>query len=166
MKNLPKPKSIRDIQVFLGFANFYHCFIQDFSKIVTLLTSMLRMSPTSNTQKSMNLVDKFDKGDHGENEAKKASASTKGPIKADYPSFNHVSHTVSNIVSNSAKNVSNYRAQTLKGLLTNYVKLLLKRLSFNTLIQNNTSAFKLMCQGILLVECWVRGLMTWADGIW
>ena len=27
IKNWSEPKSIHDIQVFLGFANFYHCFI-------------------------------------------------------------------------------------------------------------------------------------------
>ena len=27
VKNWPEPKSVCDIQVFLGFANFYHCFI-------------------------------------------------------------------------------------------------------------------------------------------
>ena len=27
VKNWPEPKSISDIQVFLGFANFYYCFI-------------------------------------------------------------------------------------------------------------------------------------------
>ena len=32
-----EPKSIKDIQVFLEFANFYQCFIQDFSKIETPL---------------------------------------------------------------------------------------------------------------------------------
>ena len=108
IKNWPEPKSIRDIQVFLGFANFYHCFIQGFSRIAALLTSMLKMSPTSTTQKSMNLVDEFGGGDRGENEARRASASTKGPTKADYLSSNHVSHTISNIVGNSATNVSNY----------------------------------------------------------
>ena len=41
MKNWPEPKSIRDIQVFLSFANFYQCFIQGFSKIAGPLTSML-----------------------------------------------------------------------------------------------------------------------------
>ena len=56
----------------------------------------------------MNLEDEFGKGDHGKNEARKAFASTKGPTGKDYPSFNYVSHAVSNIVSNSAKNVSNY----------------------------------------------------------
>ena len=40
MKNLPEPKSVNDIQVFLGFANFYQRFIQSFSKIVGPLTSM------------------------------------------------------------------------------------------------------------------------------
>ena len=61
---------------------------------------MLRMSPTSTTQKSMNLVDEFDKDDHGENEVKKAFALTKGLTGADYPSSNYVSHTVSNNVIN------------------------------------------------------------------
>ena len=56
----------------------------------------------------MNLVDEFDKGDYSKNEAKRASASTKGPTGADYLSFDHVDYIVSNIVSNSAKNVSNY----------------------------------------------------------
>ena len=56
----------------------------------------------------MNLVDEFGRGDRGENEARKASASTKSFTRADYLYFNHVSHTVSIIVSNSAKNVSNY----------------------------------------------------------
>ena len=37
-----EPKSIRDIQVFLGFINFYQRFIQGFSKIVAPLTSMLK----------------------------------------------------------------------------------------------------------------------------
>ena len=33
VKNWPEPKSVRDIQVFLGFANFYQRFIRSFSKI-------------------------------------------------------------------------------------------------------------------------------------
>ena len=42
IKKLTKPKSVQDIQVFLGFANFYQQFIQGFSKIATPLTSMLK----------------------------------------------------------------------------------------------------------------------------
>ena len=59
-------------------------------------------------QKLMNLVDKFDEGDCDKNEAKKAFALIKRLTGVDYPSSDHVSHTVSNIVSNSAKNVNNY----------------------------------------------------------
>ena len=61
MKNWPEPKSIYDIWVFLGFANFYHCFIQGFSGIVASLTLMLKMRPnsTSAAQKLMILVDEF-----------------------------------------------------------------------------------------------------------
>ena len=42
VRNWPEPKSIRDIQVFLGFANFYQYFIQGFSKKARALTLMLR----------------------------------------------------------------------------------------------------------------------------
>ena len=38
----PESKSVRDIQVFLGFANFYRQFIQEFSRIAALFTSMLK----------------------------------------------------------------------------------------------------------------------------
>ena len=99
---------MRDIQVFLGFANFYHCFIQGFSRIATPLTLILRISPTPTTQKSIDVVDKFSEGDFGKNEARRASALTKRPTKADYLSFNHINNNISNIVINSVKNVSNY----------------------------------------------------------
>ena len=42
VKTWPAPKSIRDIQVLLGFANFYRRFIQRFRKIATPLTSMVK----------------------------------------------------------------------------------------------------------------------------
>ena len=42
VKNWLEPKSIQDIQVFIGFANFYQQFIQGFSKIAVSLTSMLK----------------------------------------------------------------------------------------------------------------------------
>ena len=110
VKNWLEPKSIYDIQVFLSFANSYCRFIQGFSKIAAPLISMLRMSPTptSAMQKLIDLVDEFDKGDCGKNEAKKTSSSTKRPTGVDYLSSDYISHTISNFVSNSAKNVSNY----------------------------------------------------------
>ena len=108
VKNWPKSKSICDIQVFLNFANFYCHFIQGFGRIAPPLTLMLKISPTqiSATQKLMDLVNEF--GDCGENKRRKTSALMKGPTKGDYLSSNYVSHAVSNFVSNSAKNVSNY----------------------------------------------------------
>ena len=36
----PEPRKVKDIQSFLGFANFYYCFISDYSKIVVLLTHL------------------------------------------------------------------------------------------------------------------------------
>ena len=77
---------------------------------MALPTLMLRMSitPISAMQKLMNWGDEFDGGDHGKNEVTRTSVLTKEPTGADYLSFNHVSHAISNFVSNSAKNVSNY----------------------------------------------------------
>ena len=42
IKSWPEPKLIRDIQMFLGFANFYRHFIQGFSRITAPLTLMLK----------------------------------------------------------------------------------------------------------------------------
>ena len=44
VKQCPKSHSIRDIQVFLRFANFYRRFIQGFSQIAAPLTSILKTS--------------------------------------------------------------------------------------------------------------------------
>ncbi|MBW0538395.1 hypothetical protein O181_078110 [Austropuccinia psidii MF-1] len=40
--NWPQPKNIKALQSFLGFANFYHCFIKNYSKKITALTSLLK----------------------------------------------------------------------------------------------------------------------------
>ena len=59
IKNWPKPKSIRNIWVFLHFVNLYQCFIWGFTKIAGPLMSMLKISLTLVTQSSMNLVKNF-----------------------------------------------------------------------------------------------------------
>ena len=58
MKNWLKLKSMRDIQVFLRFANFYWYFIQSFSRIARPLISILRTSPaTQSSKNSLLLID-------------------------------------------------------------------------------------------------------------
>ncbi len=42
VRDWPETQSVRDIQVFLGFANFYQRFIQGFSRLAALLTSKLK----------------------------------------------------------------------------------------------------------------------------
>ena len=42
IRKWPELKSVQDIQVFLGFANFYRQFIQSFSRTAAPLTSMLK----------------------------------------------------------------------------------------------------------------------------
>ncbi|MBW0499261.1 hypothetical protein O181_038976 [Austropuccinia psidii MF-1] len=40
--NWPQPKNIKGLQSFIGFSNFYHCFIKNYSKKVTALTCLLK----------------------------------------------------------------------------------------------------------------------------
>ena len=48
----PIPKSVRDVQSFLGFANFYRRFIRDYSKLVIPLTSLLKKDVVFNWSQS------------------------------------------------------------------------------------------------------------------
>ena len=52
IKNWPESQFIREIQVFIGFANFYKRFILNFSAIAGPLTSMLKTGPGSRSCKS------------------------------------------------------------------------------------------------------------------
>ena len=47
IKNWPEPTSVRDIQVFISFANFYRRFIQGFSRIAAPLASILKTTGSS-----------------------------------------------------------------------------------------------------------------------
>ena len=47
VKNWPKPMSIKDIQVFIRFANFYQRFIWDFNRIASPLTSIFKATASS-----------------------------------------------------------------------------------------------------------------------
>ena len=83
VREWPEPKSIQDIQVFLGFANFYWQFIQGFSKITAFLTSMLKTtgSPDMSGPEVRNdngKVIRFGDGDSSEKLAKKSGKLSKG----------------------------------------------------------------------------------------
>ena len=47
VKKWPESESVWDIQLFIGFANFYQRFIKDFSKILVPLTAMLKTIESS-----------------------------------------------------------------------------------------------------------------------
>ena len=47
VKKWPEPESIRDIQIFIGFANFYRRFLKGFSRIAAPLTAMLKTTRSS-----------------------------------------------------------------------------------------------------------------------
>ena len=47
VKKWLEPQSVRDIQVFIGFANFYRRFIKGFSRIAAPLTAMLKTTGSS-----------------------------------------------------------------------------------------------------------------------
>ena len=40
IQDWPEPHKVKDIQSFLGFATFYHCFIYEYSRIIVLLTRL------------------------------------------------------------------------------------------------------------------------------
>lgn len=67
VKNWPEPKSIRDIQVFFNFANFYSCFIWAYIKIAGSFTEILKTSSTNwsseNSLLKMANNSKVDSGD-------------------------------------------------------------------------------------------------------
>lgn len=42
VKEWPVPTTVKELQRFLGFANFYRRFIANYSKITSVLTSLLR----------------------------------------------------------------------------------------------------------------------------
>ena len=78
-----EPKSVRDIQVFLGFANFYRRFIQGFSKIAAPLTSMLKTTGSPDVSKhevgnGNGEVVGFGVGGGGGDELAKKSGKSKG----------------------------------------------------------------------------------------
>ena len=93
VKNWPEPKSMRDIQIFLGCAGFYQCFIWGLSKLVRPLTLMLRTS--SITRLSNNLSASIDKaenaevgeGNSGDKEIVERSPSKKPNVPTGYLNF-------------------------------------------------------------------------------
>ena len=42
IQDWPEPQKVKDVQSFLGFANFYRCYIYNYSDIVILLTWLTR----------------------------------------------------------------------------------------------------------------------------
>jgi hypothetical protein len=45
IEDWPTPKSIRDVQVLLGFTNFYRRFIRKYAKVTTPISDLLKNSP-------------------------------------------------------------------------------------------------------------------------
>ena len=80
VRKWPEPKSVRDIQVFLGFANFYWQFIQGFSKIAAPLTSMLKIAapPERSISEEVGDGEGGDSVDSGSVEIAKKSGKLKG----------------------------------------------------------------------------------------
>src|SRR6266540_4531936 len=46
IQDWPKPRKVKDVQSFLGFTNFYHHFIFNYSHIVVLLTRLTHKGTT------------------------------------------------------------------------------------------------------------------------
>ena len=89
VKTWPELKSIRDIQVFIRFANFYRRFIQGFSKITALLISILKTSPQPADALPATGVDDSEViRSSGRNEEKLAKSDFTKPVRrVEEPSF-------------------------------------------------------------------------------
>src|SRR5467141_4133632 len=46
IQDWPEPRKVKDVQSFLGFANYYHRFIYGYSEITVLLTCLTRKGTT------------------------------------------------------------------------------------------------------------------------
>ena len=77
VKNWLEPKSVRDIQVFISFANFYWRFIQDFSRITTPLISILRTTGSLYLASSLGVDDNKVVRDGGKADDRNLSKSKK-----------------------------------------------------------------------------------------
>ena len=86
VKKWPEPQSVRDIQVFIGFANFYRRFIKGFSRIAAPLTAMLKTTGSSVASASRVDNDEVvgDGGAIGRSDVSKKSAKSKSRTKSRY----------------------------------------------------------------------------------
>ena len=73
VKNWPEPKSVRNIQVFLDFANFYRYFIQGFNKIAGPFISMLRISNPTGSSTILQSIDVAEKDEVGESDGNRTN---------------------------------------------------------------------------------------------
>ena len=78
VRNWPEPKSVRDIQVFIGFANFYRRFIRGFSKIAAPLTSMLKTTGSSDSALRDDDDEVVEGGDRNLSKSKKSKNAKSG----------------------------------------------------------------------------------------
>jgi hypothetical protein len=50
-----EPQTVHDVRVFLGLANYYHKFVEGYSKIVALLTDLLKRRKHGTGQRGASL---------------------------------------------------------------------------------------------------------------
>ena len=53
IEDWPIPESVRDVQVLLGFMNFYQRFIRKYAKVTTPISDLLKKADTSRTPKQL-----------------------------------------------------------------------------------------------------------------
>ena len=131
VKNWTEPKSVQDIQIFIGFANFYRQFIWGFSKIAAPLTSILKMTRSSDSAPRLEAND---------NEV------VRGGDKADDKNLSKFKKS-----KNAKSEIQTYLGvtgeptiltPTQRRLLTNWGKRLPQLWSFDTLIRNVISGLR------------------------
>ena len=82
LKAWPKPKSVQNIQLFIGFTNFYWHFIEGFNKITAPLTLILKTSlQLANALLATGLDNIEVVGSSGRNDRKSAKSDFTKPVR-------------------------------------------------------------------------------------
>ena len=137
VKKWPEPQSVRDIQVFIGFANFYRRFIKGFSRIAAPLTAMLKTTGSSVTSASR--VDEVvgGGGTVGRSDASKKSAKSKSRPKSGHLGNSNNSEE-RKFLTSDAKKAFNHLRQAFTDVSGYVIGGVLSQLTSNQVILDRT----------------------------
>ena len=88
VKNWPKPQNVKELQSFLGFANFYRRFLKGFANIADPLTSLLGCNPRKGVKRGEKIQKEWTWGPAQDEAFEKVCEALVSPPLLAYPDFN------------------------------------------------------------------------------